>query len=123
MPKVFSPDYASILYCRDEIIRRAVRTACATRKAGTPDPQAGTPSLLNVPYSTFAEADPQAGAPARGAALRSALSSLRDKNLCLNRARTWGGQGTIQFWEKWGTVAFGDARHCKAPGIELESPL
>jgi len=34
-------------------------------KAGTPDPQAGTPGLLNVPYSTFAgTSDPQAGAPA-----------------------------------------------------------
>ena len=42
------------------------------------DPQAGTPGLLNVPYSTFA------GAPALA---RSALSSLRDKNLCINPAR------------------------------------
>ncbi len=49
------------------------------------DPQAGTPGLLNVPYSTFAGAsDPQAGAPALA---RSALSSLRDKNLCINPAR------------------------------------
>ncbi len=40
--------------------------------------------LLNVPYSTFAGAsDPQAGAPALA---RSALSSLRDKNLCIIRA-------------------------------------
>ncbi len=37
--------------------------------------------LLNVPYSTFAGAsDPQAGAPALA---RSALSSLREKNLCI----------------------------------------
>ncbi len=28
-------------------------------KAGTPDPQAGAPGLLNVPYSTFAGADPK----------------------------------------------------------------
>jgi len=41
--------------------------------------------LLNVPYSTFAGAsDPQAGAPAL---VRSTLSSLRDKNLCIVRAR------------------------------------
>ncbi len=40
--------------------------------------------LLNVPYSTFAGAsDPQAGAPAL---VRSSLSSLRDKNLCIVRA-------------------------------------
>ena len=31
------------------------------------DPQAGAPGLLNVPYSTFAGADPQTGAPAGGA--------------------------------------------------------
>ncbi len=49
------------------------------------DPQAGTPGLLNVPYRTFAGADPQAGAPAR--LVRSSLSSPRDKNLCIIRAR------------------------------------
>ena len=44
--------------------------------------------LLNLPYSTFAGAsDPQAGAPALA---RSALSSLRDENLCIIRARTQG---------------------------------
>ena len=34
-------------------------------KAGTPDPQAGAPGLLNVPYSTFAGADPQKRVPSR----------------------------------------------------------
>ena len=37
-------------------------------------------SLLNVPYSTFAGAS-------LASLVRSALSSLRDKNLCINRAR------------------------------------
>jgi len=40
--------------------------------------------LLNVPYSTFAGADPQTGALAR--LVTSALSSLRDKNLYIIRA-------------------------------------
>ncbi len=43
------------------MLRRAAPTALR-------DPQAGAPGLLNVPYSTFAGADPQAGTPARGAA-------------------------------------------------------
>ncbi len=29
------------------------------QEAGAPDPQAGAPDLLNVPYSTFAGADPK----------------------------------------------------------------
>ena len=52
--KSLSPDYAQILYCSNEIIRRALRTARATRKAGAP-----SVGLLNVPYSTFAGADPK----------------------------------------------------------------
>ena len=38
--------------------------------------------LLNVPFSTFAVADPQAGAPRAGRnALRPPLSPLRHENL------------------------------------------
>ncbi len=61
-----SPDDASLLYCSDEILRRAVRTACATRKAGTPDPQAGTPGLLNVLREYACGGRPETGALARG---------------------------------------------------------
>ena len=43
------------------------------------DPQAGAPGLLNVPFSTFAVADPQTGALTR--LVRPALSPLRDENL------------------------------------------
>ncbi len=81
--RVLSPDHAQILYCSNEIIRRALRTARATRKAGAP-----SVGLLNVPYSTFAGAsDPQAGAPAL---VRAALSSLRHENLYIIRARFFG---------------------------------
>ena len=51
--------------------------------AGAPDPQAGAPGLLNVPCSTFAGVDPQTGALVR--LIRSALSSLRNENLCIIR--------------------------------------
>ncbi len=56
---------------------------------GCPDPQAGTPGLLNVPCSTFAGADPEAGALARGATHSGRrFPSLRYKNLCIVRARS-----------------------------------
>ena len=58
---------------------------CAPPVLRDPQEAAGAPGLLNVPYSTFAGADPQTGALAR--LVRSALSSLRDKNLCIVRAR------------------------------------
>ncbi len=48
-----SPDYAEILYCSDEIIRRAA------------PPALHSVGLLNVPYSTFAGADPQTRVPSR----------------------------------------------------------
>ena len=57
-------------------------STAATKSSALPalhDPQAGAPGLLNVPYSTFAGAS-----VAR--LVRSAFSSLRDKNLCIIRA-------------------------------------
>jgi len=54
------------------------RQRCATRKR--------VPlGLLNVLKSTFAGADPQAGAPER--LVRPALSPLHDENLCIIRAK------------------------------------
>ena len=44
--------------------------------------------LLNVPYSTFAGVDPHRRVPL-ARLVRSALSSLRDKNLCIVRAKTF----------------------------------
>ncbi len=43
------------------------------------DPQAGAPGLLSVPYSTLAGASVTR-------LVRSALSALRDENLCIIRA-------------------------------------
>ncbi len=62
-------------------------STAATKSSALPvlrDPQAGTPQLLNVLKSTFAGADPWRVPLAR--LVRSALSSLRDKNLCIIRA-------------------------------------
>ncbi len=62
-------------------------STAATKSSALPvlrDPQAGTPRLLNVPDSTFAGAW---GTRLRVTRLvRPALSSLRDKNLCITRA-------------------------------------
>ena len=51
---LISPDYAQILYCSEEIIRLAVRTACVARPtSGCPRPPQRTAE------STFAGADPK----------------------------------------------------------------
>jgi len=54
-----------------------IRPDCATRKAGAP-----SVGLLNVPYSTFAGVDPHRRVPL-ARLVRSALSPLRDENLCI----------------------------------------
>ena len=57
-------------------------STAATKSSALPvlrDPQAGAPGLLNVPYNTFAGAS-------IARLVRSVLSSLRDKNLCIIRA-------------------------------------
>ena len=46
------------------LLHRRNDPACAAHRlrdpqTGTPDPQAGTPGLLSVPYSTLAGADPK----------------------------------------------------------------
>ena len=48
-------------------------------QAGAPDPQAGAPGLLNVPYSTFAGADPKTGALARVAQRTQVGTALRGR--------------------------------------------
>ncbi len=54
-------------------------TAAADLAASTAlrDPQVGAPGLLNVPYSTFAGADPQTGALARLVSTAISTPSLR----------------------------------------------
>ncbi len=71
LPFAATDDQALSVWPSKELARIMHKFSTAPTKSSAPpalhDPQAGTPGLLNVPYSTFAGADPQAGAPARGA--------------------------------------------------------
>jgi hypothetical protein len=62
-------------------------TAAPKLSGLTARPASGYPlvGLLDVPYSTPAVPDPQAGAPAR--LVRTAFSTPRYKNLCITRAK------------------------------------
>ncbi len=72
------------------MIRRAVRTDCATRKAGAP-----SVGLLSVPYSTLAGASVARGATHSGQPFRRFVTNRCEKCGLALLTRTYGLESTL----------------------------